>query len=155
MSLRIHVSMPVRLPKPVQLSFYPNDHQTDLKEQELQFKGVDDCHGWINDNWQDTGLDDGSGWMSIQRLLDDGGELKTVRFAFEALGNEPDRNTDHFRFTSKVKEDNDAWSYMSFGMAPAVGEYKRGQLRDLVQRLLLDDLTPDDLYALFELELKR
>ena len=138
--------------KPVQLSFYPNDHQTDLKEQELQFKGVDDCHGWINDNWQDTGLDDGTGWMSILRFMNDGEDTRTIRIGLEVLPD--DTNKDYFRFVSMELDKDGTLSFMSFGQASAVGEYKRTQIKALTKKLLTHDLTADDLYVLFELELE-
>jgi hypothetical protein len=136
------------------MSFCPNDYQTDLKDLELNFQTSEECWSWIDENWSNNGLDDGTGWMRIRRRLDDEGNTTIIRIAIEAInGNE--RNRDYFRLVTRKEEDNGSLSFIFFGQGASVGEYRRLQLRGLIRQLLVDQISTDDLYRLFEIELAR
>ena len=140
--------------KSIKLSFLPNDDQHDLKEQQLEFNDAEGCFKWLKSNWKHSGLDCGTGWMQIIRLMNDEGVQKVIRIALEALNNK-DLNRNYFRLVIMMQEDNDAYSFVSFGQGSSIGEYKRTQMKALTKKLLVNDLTVDDLYVLFELELER
>lgn len=137
--------------KPIRLTFWPNDHQPELIDQEIQLKNTVECWHWIDQNWKQTGLEDGSGWMSLSRLLFDGDDTQKIRMSFEALNDE--KKSSHFRLVTMIEEDNGVLSFMSFGQASAVCEVKRTKIYGLVRQLLIDHLSADDLYRLFEFEL--